>query len=177
MVVPVLPSDDVHLYWVIATPPVAGAVQDTSSVVVPAVFALADGVGLDTVGEDMVAGTVVTVTEFDAEEDSPVPHSFVPETVNVGTAPEARPPMTIGEDDPVAVSPVDATTVNVSAAGEAAGNVKDTEAAPSSYALPVPTLVALTLTGACGNKKSFELCEFAPAFLPTAIYFSLIMYL
>jgi hypothetical protein len=67
-VVPLLPSEDVHVYCVIALPPFAGAVQETLSVVVPAWLVGEDGVGLDTVGADGVAGTVVIVTADDAAD-------------------------------------------------------------------------------------------------------------
>jgi hypothetical protein len=66
------------VYWIIALPPFAGAVQDTTSCVAPAVLAGADGAGEVTVGADIVAGTVVTVTDAEAVDVAPVPHSFCP---------------------------------------------------------------------------------------------------
>jgi hypothetical protein len=65
-----------------------------------------------------------------------------------------------------------AVTVKEVAAGESAGKENVTVAAPSLYALPVPTFVAEALVGASGSKKSFEACDFFPNLLPAAILFS-----
>jgi len=154
---------------VIADPPLAGAVQVTTSCSAPAALVAAEGVGEETDGAAIVAGTVVIVIAEDADDAGESPESLLATTVNVGVAPESKPVTTIGEDDPVAVSPVEAVTSYDVAAGELAGNSKDTEAAPSLYGLSVPTFVAVTLIGANGSKKSFELCEFAPRFFPIAM--------
>lgn len=130
MVVPLLPSDDVHVYWVIALPPFAGAFQETVSVVDPAVFGAAEGDGEDTVGGFIVAGTVVTVTADDAEDIADVPEAFDAVTVNVGDDPVVNPVTTIGEDEPDADCPVEAVTVYDVAAGEFAGSENDTDTAP-----------------------------------------------
>jgi hypothetical protein len=58
------------------------------------------------------------------------------------------------------------------ASGESAGKVKVTVAAPLLNALPVPTFVAVPIVGANGSKKSFDACDFLPAFLPAAIFIS-----
>ena len=152
----------------IALPPLFGAVQETVSYVAPAWLAPADGAGEVTEGADIVAGTVVMVIDPDVV-GSESPESLLATTVKVGVAPVSKPVTTIGEDDPVAVSPVEAVTSYDVAAGELAGNSKLTDAAPSLYARFVPTFVAVTLIGASGSKKSFELCEFAPRFFPIAI--------
>ena len=100
-VVPVLPSEEVQVYPVIADPPVAGAVIVNVSLSTPAV---ADGAVI-------VAGTVVTVTAAEAEEAAEVPAALVAVTVKVGVAADAIPVTIIGEDAPVAVCPVLAVTV------------------------------------------------------------------
>ena len=61
------------MYAVIAFPPFAGAVQDIESSLTPAVA----------VGALGVAGTVVAVTEEDAEDAAEVPAAFVAVIVNV----------------------------------------------------------------------------------------------
>lgn len=73
------------------------------------------------------------------------------------------PPITIGDEDPVAVYPpvVEYTVYDV-AGGDPAGSSKETDAAPSLYALLVPTSVATTLIGANGCKKSFCCCDLPP---------------
>lgn len=87
--------------------------------------------------------------------------------------PDARPTTVKGEDDPVAVLVVCpaavAVAVNDVAAGDPAGRENDTVAAPSLNALFVPTSVAVTLTGVCGDKKSFCARDFLPALLFAAI--------
>ena len=98
-----MPSDDVHVYWLIATPPVAGAVQDTLSVVVPAEFVPADGVGLDTVGDAGAFGTVVTRTVPGGAEASLEPDSFVATTVTVVFMLLPKPSMVRVVPAPVAV--------------------------------------------------------------------------
>jgi hypothetical protein len=103
VVVPDFPSEDVQVYCVIALPPFAGAVQETTSCVAPAVFVGDDGVGLETVGADIVAGTVVIVTELDAADAADCPEALLALTVKVGVAPVAMPPTTIGDAEPVAV--------------------------------------------------------------------------
>ena len=70
---PPFPSEDAQVYPVIAFPPFAGAVQETVSSLTPAVA----------VGADGVAGTVVAVTEEDADDAAEVPAAFVAVTVNV----------------------------------------------------------------------------------------------
>ena len=67
-------SEDAQIYPVIADPPVAGAVQETTS----CAFTVDE-----TVGADIVAGTVVAVMLFDAADAVPVPEAFVARTVNV----------------------------------------------------------------------------------------------
>jgi hypothetical protein len=59
-VLPDLPSEEDHVYPVIAFPPVAGAVQETVS---DARLAF-----VDALGAPGAAGTVVTVTAADAED-------------------------------------------------------------------------------------------------------------
>jgi hypothetical protein len=93
-------------------------------------------------------------------------------TVNVGDDADVSPVISIGEDAPVAVCPVLAVTVKDVAAGESAGKEKETVAIPLSNALPVPEVVADTLVGANGSKKSFDAWDFLPDFLPAAILFS-----
>ena len=63
-------------------PPVAGAVQDTVSVSVPATFAEADGAGDETDGAAGVAGTVVIVTFSDPADDGLSPTLFEATTEN-----------------------------------------------------------------------------------------------
>ena len=98
-----MPSEDAHVYDVIAEPPVAGAVHETESFDWLATA--------DAAGAPGVAGTVVTVTAAEALDAAEVPAALVAVTVNVGVAPEANPVRTIGDDDPVAVWPVLAVTV------------------------------------------------------------------
>jgi hypothetical protein len=88
-----------------------GAVQETSSVVDPAVLAGADGVGDDAEGAAGVAGTVVTVTALEASDARDVPAALLAVTVNVGVALDAIPVTIIGEAEPVPVCPVLAVTV------------------------------------------------------------------
>jgi hypothetical protein len=57
--------------------------------------------GDDADGALGVCGTVVTVTELDAADASPVPAALVPTTVIVVTAPAPKPVMVNGEDAPV----------------------------------------------------------------------------
>jgi hypothetical protein len=54
-------------------PPLAGAVQETTSWLTPAVA----------VGGDIVAGTVVALIELDADEAADVPEALVAVTVKV----------------------------------------------------------------------------------------------
>jgi len=58
------------------------------------------------------------------------------------------------------------------AAGESSGKVKATVAEPLLNALEAPTFVAVPIVGAEGSKKSFDACDFLPAFLPAAICIS-----
>lgn len=111
-------------------------------------------------------GLVVIAIAEEAEEAAEVPAAFVAVTVNVTEALTGIPVTVIGEDDPVAVWPLLAVTVKEVAAGESAGKENETTAAPSLYALPVPTFEADTLIGANGSKKSFEACDFFPTLLP-----------
>jgi hypothetical protein len=157
-------------------PPAEGAVQDTSSVVVPATFALADGVGDETLGALGVAGTVVTVTAAEAAEAELAPTALIATTVNVGLDEESKPVTVTGDEAPVAVSPLDAVTSYDVAAGELAGKENETVTAPSLKAREVPTLDPDTPVGARGSKKSFELCEFAPRFFPIAMLTNLLSY-
>lgn len=134
----------------IALPPFGGAdVQSSLSWLTCAVA----------VGADIVAGTVVAVTVV-AEDAAEVPAAFVAVTVIEYCVADARPWTTIGDDEPVAVLVVCpaavAVTVKEVAAGDRAGKENDTVAAPSLYALLVPTSVALTLIGASGSKKSLD---------------------
>ena len=73
MVVPVLPSEEAHVYPVIVLPPFAGATQVTVSVTAAVV----------TVGAAGVAGTVVAVIALDALDASEVPTEFVAVAVKV----------------------------------------------------------------------------------------------
>ena len=98
-----LPSEDDQVYEVIADPPFAGADQEMLSVFVPAVLGEADGVGDDTDKPVGVAGTVVTVTEAEADDAGDIPAALVALTVNVGVAVDAIPVTVIGEDAPVPV--------------------------------------------------------------------------
>jgi hypothetical protein len=69
---------------------------------------------------------------------------------------EVSPPIVIGEETPFTVMlPGLEVTKYKDAAGEPPGSEKETEAAALLNALPVPTSVADTLTGADGCKKSF----------------------
>ena len=78
-----------------------------------------------------------------------------------------------GELAPVPVKdPGDDVTVKDVAAGESAGKEKETVAEPLLKALPVPTFVAVAPVGASGSKKSFDACDFLPAFFPAAMLFS-----
>lgn len=130
----------------IADPPFAGAVHETVSKLT----------AVEAVGAEGVAGTVVIVTAADAEDAAEVPAALVAVTVNVGVAVEAIPVIVIGEAEPVPVCPVLAVTVKDVALGESAGREKETVAAPSLNARPVPTFVAETPVGGNGSKKSFD---------------------
>ena len=124
------------------------------------------------VGAVIVAGTVVAVTVV-VDEASEVPVALLAVTLTVYVTPEAKPVTVIGDVAPVAVlvvcPPAVAVTVKDVAAGDSAGNENDTEAAPSLNGRFVPTLVALTLVGASGCKKSFCAADLFPALLFTAI--------
>ena len=85
----------------IADPPVAGAVNAIEFWLTPAVG----------VGADIVAGTVVIVTEAEAADAADVPAALVAVTVNVTAVADGSPVTVIGEDDPVAVCPELAVTV------------------------------------------------------------------
>lgn len=150
----------------IALPPLSGVVHETWSYAWP-VPESGDVTDTET-GAD---GTVVTKIEDDAADDSDVPYEFVAVTVKVTFEFDGRPDIVIGDDAPVAVCPLEAATVYDVAGCELAGNENDTVAAPSLYALPVPTSVAVTPVGARGCKKSFDCCECLPALL--LIYISL----
>jgi hypothetical protein len=106
----------------------------------------------------------------DAAEAAPTPLAFAPVTVKV-TVPTGIPVTVIGEDDPLAVCPVDAVTVNPVAGTEPAGKENDTIAEPLLYGLFVPTSVAVTLIGALGGIKSFCAKDFFPALLFCAIIY------
>jgi hypothetical protein len=79
----VVPTYGVTVYPVIALPPFAGAVQDTTAEVSPATAPTPVG----------TPGTVegVGMTEFDAVESGPVPTGFVAETRNVYAVPLVSP--------------------------------------------------------------------------------------
>ena len=81
-VVPVFPSEDVQVYWLMDDPPVAGAVQDTVSVVVPAALAPVTGAGDETDGAAGVSGTVVIVISSDPADDGLSPTLFEATTEN-----------------------------------------------------------------------------------------------
>ena len=117
------------------------------------------------------SGTVVINTDAEAADDPDVPESFVAVTVNVTFVLDGIPVTVIGDEDPVAVCPVEAVTVYDVATGELAGREKLTDAAPSLNALPAPMSVAETLVGSIGCKKSLACCECLPALL--LIYLSL----
>jgi hypothetical protein len=107
--------------------------------------------------------------EADAEDAELVPKAFVAVTVNVYAVSDCNPATVIGEDAPVPVKPPgDDVAVNEVAALGPSG-VKVTVAAPLLNALEVPTSVAVPISGADGNKKSFCARDFFPAFLFTAI--------
>jgi hypothetical protein len=161
-----LPSEDAQVYEVIPDPPFAGADQEILSWLTCVVA----------VGAEGVAGTVVIVTAPEAEDAAEVPAALVAVTVNVGVAVDAIPVTVNGEDAPVAVCPVLAVTVKDVALGESAGKEKETDAAPSLNALPVPMFVAETPVGAKGSKKSFDACDFLPILLPDAMFNLLISY-
>ena len=72
--------------------------------------------------------------------------------------------------------PGDDVAVKDVAAGESSGKVKVTVAEPLLNALPDPALVAVPMVGADGSKKSFDACDFFPAFLPAAILYLLVSY-
>jgi hypothetical protein len=108
----------------------------------------------------------------EAEEAAEVPAALVAVTVNVTDAAESIPDTTIGDDDPVFVSPVLAVTVKDVAAGESSGKEKATDAAPSLKARDVPMSVAVTEVGANGSRKSFDAWDFLPDFFPAAIFIS-----
>lgn len=127
-------------------PPVAGEVQETLSWLTCVVA----------VGADGVAGTVVMSIAEEAEDATDVPAALVAVTVKVTDAAESIPDTTIGDDDPVAVSPVLAVTVKDVAAGESSGKENATDAAPSLNGREVPMSVATTEVGANGSKKSFD---------------------
>jgi hypothetical protein len=79
---------------------------------------------------------------------------------------DCSPSTVSGDDDPVAVKlPGLEVAVNDVAAGEPAGRLNVTVAAPLLNALLVPTSVADTLTGVEGCKKSFCDCDLLPALL------------
>tara|TARA_B110000977_G_scaffold61119_1_gene82992 strand:- start:5575 stop:6063 length:489 start_codon:yes stop_codon:yes gene_type:complete len=155
-------------------PPATGAVQETVSVSVPAMFWSAVGIGELTDGSEGVPGTVVTVTAAEAAEAGPAPSELDATTVNVGVDEESNPVTVTGDEAPVPVSPVEAVTTNEVAAGELAGKENETVTAPSLKAREVPTLDPETPVGARGSKKSFELCEFAPRFFPIAMLTNLL---
>jgi hypothetical protein len=94
-VVPVFESEDVQVYPVIVLPPVAGAVQVTTSVAVFNTEA--------TVGAAGVAGTVVAVIDEEALDAADVPKEFVAVTVKVYAVFDCNPVTVIGDDadDPV----------------------------------------------------------------------------
>jgi hypothetical protein len=141
------PSDEVIVYEVIALPPEAGVVQLTRFRFAETVVALTDC---------GVCGTVVIAIAEEASEACEVPAAFVAVTVNVTEALAVIPSTRIGEDEPVPVCPVLDVTVKDVAAGDSAGKEKETSAAPSPYALPVPILVADTPVGFSGSKKSLD---------------------
>jgi hypothetical protein len=127
----------------------------------------------ETVG---ACGTDVTVIAEEAADAAEVPAALVAVTVKVTDAEDDNPPTPIGEDAPVAVCPVLAVTVKDVALGERAGKEKETLAAASLKALPVPMSVAVTPIGANGSKKSFDAWDFLPILLPDAIVNLLISY-
>lgn len=143
----------------IADPPVAGAENAIEFWFTPAVG----------VGADIVFGTVVIVTDAEADDAVDVPAAFVAVTVKVTAVADGSPVTVIGEDDPVPVCPVLAVTVYEVAAGDNAGNEKETVAEPLLYGLDVPTFVAETPVGANGSKKSFDAWDFLPDFFPAAM--------
>jgi hypothetical protein len=132
-----------------APPPFAGVVQLTKSW---STCAVADG------GAG-VAGTVEIKT-LPGTDPAEVPAAFVAVTTKEYATAESSPVTTIGDTDPLAVL-IDcpdavAVTVYDVAGGEFCGSSKDTEAWPSLNALSCGKLVATTLMGAKGSKKSFD---------------------
>lgn len=112
-------------------------------------------------GGDIVAGTVVIVIELDPDEAAEVPDIFVAVTVNTTSIFDPNPSTTNGDADPVAVWVVlcllqNPEAVKEVAGGDPAGSSKETEAAPLSNGLLVPTSVATTFIGAYGSKKSLD---------------------
>tara|TARA_R110001606_G_scaffold169080_2_gene313987 strand:+ start:3181 stop:3483 length:303 start_codon:yes stop_codon:yes gene_type:complete len=99
--------------------------------VAPAALAPADGAGEFTEGADIVAGTVVTVTDEEAAEAGLDPTALIATTVNVGLDEESKPVTVTGDEAPVPVSPVEEVTVYDVAAGELAGKENETDTAPS----------------------------------------------
>ncbi len=139
-------SDDAHVYPEIALPPVAGAVQETVSA----------SAAVDTVGAAGVAGTVVAVIEFEADEARELPDAFVATTVNVYAVFDCKPATVIGDEDPVPVNePGEDVTVNEVAVAPAPA-VNSTLAAPLLNGRLVPTSVAVTLVGMPGAPLAEE---------------------
>ena len=148
------PGEEVAVYVVIDAPPVEPAVYATVAVVFPLVTAPIVG----------ACGTVVAVTEDDAELADVVPALFVAVTAYVYPVEDCNPVTIIGELVPLAVYEpgVDVTvklagTPPVSVTGENA-----TDADPLLYALLVPTFVATTEVGTDG--ATIDCNEYHPPF-------------
>lgn len=136
---------------VIGLPPLDGALQDTVSW-------LAEEV---TVGAFILAGTVVIFIDEDPAEAAEVPAAFVAVTVKTTSISDPNPSTVSGDEAPVAVWFVLCLLQNPEAVKEVAGvdpagKENDTEAAPLSNGLFVPTLVALLILGVLGFEADKE---------------------